>query len=101
MKGHVDLGIYTAYWLSGKYKTKGFDDSSENFDFKKSNASRFDVGPNVGGRIEYILKNGSLSLDVRYEIGLLDLQKRANDNTRNTNRALVVGLYYLKPLGHH
>lgn len=99
-KGHADLGIYAAYWLNGKYKTKGFDDTAEDFDFKKSGASRFDVGPNVGGRIEYILKKGSISLDVRYEIGLLDLQKRANDNTRNTNRALVIGLNYLKPLGH-
>ncbi|HEY9007470.1 MAG TPA: porin family protein [Ohtaekwangia sp.] len=99
-KAHVTLGIYTAYWLSGKYKMEGFDQSSENFDFSKSNASRFDIGPNAGGRLEYILKNGSVSLDFRYEMGLLDLQKRINDNTRNTNHALLVSLSYLMPIGN-
>lgn len=97
-KAHLNLGIYGAYWLSGKYKMKGFDETSEDFDFEKSKASRFDFGPNVGGRIEYILKNGSVSLDFRYELGLLDLQKQVNDNTKNTNRAFIIGLTYLKPL---
>jgi len=94
----VNLGIYGAYWLSGKYKMKGFDESTATFDFDRSKASHFDVGPNAGGRIEYMLKNGSLSLDFRYELGLLDLQKQLNDNTKNVNRACVVGLTYLKPL---
>lgn len=64
-KVHGNLGIYTAYWLSGKYQTEGFetDESSEDFDFDKSNAKRFDFGPNVGGRLEYFLNNGSFSLD--------------------------------------
>lgn len=39
-------------------------------------------------RIEYLLKNGSLSLDLRYALGLADLQKQVNDNTKNSNRAL-------------
>jgi hypothetical protein len=99
-RGHFTLGIYTAYWLSGKYKMEGFDVTSEDFDFSKTGASRFDFGPNAGARIEYILKNGSLSLDFRYEIGLLDLQKQALDNTKNTNRAMIIGLSYLKPLGN-
>lgn len=97
-KAHLNVGIYTAYWLSGKYKMKGFDQTSEDFDFKKSEATRFDFGPNAGGRIEYVLKNGSLSLDFRYELGLLDLQKQDNDNTKNTNRAFIVGVTFLKPL---
>jgi hypothetical protein len=99
-KGHANLGLYTAYWLSGKYQTKGFDARNETFDFKKSKASRFDIGPNVGGRIEYLLKSGSVTLDFRYEIGLIDLQKKAGDNTKNTNRAMVIGVSYLKPIGH-
>ena len=98
-KAHANLGIYTAYWLSGKYKTKGFDSSSESFDFKKSKASRFDFGPNVGGRIEYILNKCIISLDLRYELGLLDLQKKINDDTKNLNRAFVIGISYLKPIG--
>ena len=98
-KGHANFGFYTAYWLSAKYKTKGFDDTTETFDFKKNNASRFDVGPLAGFRIEYILNNASLSLDLRYEIGLLDLQKSQTDNTKNSNRAMIIGLSYIKPFG--
>jgi hypothetical protein len=97
-KGHLNAGAYFAYWMSAKYKMKGFDQTSEPFDFSKSKASRFDLGPSAGGRIEYLMRNASLSLDFRYEIGLLDLQKRANDATRNTNRALVIGICYLKML---
>lgn len=101
-KVHGNLGIYTAYWLSGKYQTEGFetDESSEDFDFDKSNAKRFDFGPNVGGRLEYFLNNGSFSLDLRYELGLLDLQNKLNDNTNNTNRAFIIGISYMKPIGN-
>ena len=98
-KAHINLGFYSAYWLSGKYKMEGFDESTEDFDFKESNASRFDIGPSGGGKIEYLLKNGSLLLDFRYELGLIDLQKRINDNTTNTNRAWVIGITYMKMLG--
>lgn len=98
-RAHFNLGIYGAYWSSAKYKMKGFDQASENFDFVKNNASRFDFGPNVGGRIEYVLKAGMLSLDFRYELGLSDMQKQINDNTKNSNRALIIGVTYLKPLG--
>jgi len=97
-KAHLNVGVYTAYWISGKYKMKGFDETSEDFDFERSKASHFDFGPNAGGRIEYILKNGSVSLDFRYELGILDLQKQLNDNTKNVNRSFIVGLTYLKPL---
>jgi hypothetical protein len=101
-KVHGNLGIYTAYWLSGKYQTEGFDtdEPSEDFDFDKSNAKRFDFGPNVGGRLEYFLNNGSFSLDLRYELGLLDLQNKLNDNTNNTNRAFIIGISYMKPIGN-
>lgn len=99
LKGHLNAGVYAAYWMSGKYKMTGFDESSEDFDFDKSNASRFDFGPNVGGRIEYLLKkNGSISLDFRYEIGLMDLQKQVEDGTKNTNRTFVIGVSYMKML---
>ena len=97
-KAHANLGFYSAYWLSAKYKMQGYDSDSEDFDFAKNNAKRFDFGPIGGGRIEYILKNASLSLDFRYELGLLDLQDAANDSTKNTNRAFIVGVSYLKIL---
>jgi hypothetical protein len=97
-KAHANLGFYSAFWLSGKYRMEGFDSSSEEFDFEKNDAKRFDFGPLAGGRIEYILKNASLSMDFRYELGVIDLQNAMNDDTSNTNRALVIGLNYMKIL---
>ena len=97
-KAHANVGFYGGYWLSGKYRMQGFDRSSEDFDFDNSGARRFDFGPNAGGRIEYILKHGSISLDCRYELGLLDMQSKSNDDIKNTNRALVVGINYMKVL---
>ncbi len=101
-KLHANVGVYTAYWLNGIYKTKGYDPggASDNVDFSQTGTKRFDFGPNVGGRLEYFLKNGSLSLDLRYELGILDLQSNAHDNTNNTNRAFIVGISYMKPLGN-
>lgn len=97
-KAHANVGFYTAYWLSGKYRMKGFDVASEDFNFADNDASRFDFGPLAGGRIEYILRNASLSLDFRYELGVLDMQKSDRGNLANTNRAVVLGLSYLKIL---
>jgi hypothetical protein len=99
LKGHLNLGAYGAYWLNGKYKTSGFDVPMENFNFEKNRASRFDFGPNAGARIEYVLLNGSLSLDFRFEKGLIDLEKRTNDNTNNTNQSIIIGISYMKLIG--
>lgn len=95
-KAHANLGFYTAYWMSGKYRMEGYDSASEEFDFRKNDARRFDFGPLAGGRVEYVLRNGTLSLDLRYEVGVLDLQNSENDATRNTNKAFIAGLSYMK-----
>ena len=97
-KVHGNVGVYAAYWLSGKYKMEGFDQSSEDFDFSESNAKRFDFGPNAGGRLEYFMKNSSVSLDLRYEMGIIDLQNKLNDDTNNNNRAFIIGISFMKPL---
>jgi hypothetical protein len=97
-KGHANAGFYSAYWLSGKYRMEGYDKASEEFDFRKNKARRFDFGPLAGGRVEYIFRNGSLSLDFRYELGIPDLQISSNDNTRNTNKAFILGINYLRIL---
>jgi hypothetical protein len=97
-KGHANLGFYTAYWLSAKYRMEGFDSETEKFDFDKNKAKRFDFGPAAGGRIEYVLKNGSISLDLRYELGILDMQRSQTDNTKNLNRAMIIGINYMQIL---
>lgn len=55
--------------------------------------------PSAGGRIKYLVKNGNLTLDFRYELGLIDLQKKVSDNTSNVNRAMIIGITYLKKVG--
>lgn len=100
-KLHGNVGVYMAYWLSGKYITEGFDTGGdEDFNFSDSDAKRFDFGPNIGARLEYFLKNGSISLDLRYELGIIDLQNKLNDNTNNNNRAFIIGVSYMVPLGN-
>ena len=100
-KLHGNVGVYMAYWLSGKYITEGFDSGGdEDFNFADSDAKRFDFGPNLGARLEYFLKNGSISLDLRYELGIIDLQNKLNDNTNNNNRAFIIGVSYMVPLGN-
>jgi hypothetical protein len=100
-KLHGNAGIYMAYWLSGKYITEGFDTGGdEDFNFEDSDAKRFDFGPNLGARLEYFLNNGSISLDLRYELGIIDLQNKLNDNTNNNNRAFIIGVSYMVPLGN-
>lgn len=93
---HATLGFYAAYWISGKYTTTGFGTTSDPFDFKKNHASRIDLGSLFGGRIAYVLKKGTVSLDLRYEMGLIDLEEQSENNSRNTNRALVIGVGYTR-----
>lgn len=101
LKIHANLGFYSAYWLSGEYETKIDDEGfTETFEFEDSGASRFDFGPSGGARLEYLLKHSSISLDFRYEMGLIDLQKKVSDDVSNVNRAMVVGVSYLMMLGN-
>lgn len=99
LKGHIGFGVYGAYWLNGKYKTRGYDVPEENFNFEKNRATRFDFGPAASARIGYLLPNGSIFFDVRFEKGIIDLQKKANDNTGNTNTSMIIGISYVKLMG--
>jgi len=93
------MGFYSAVWLNGKFKMKGFDESSGTYDFVANNTARFDFGPNAGAKIEYVLANGKISLDFSYELGLADLENRIGDNTENVNRSFLTGVSYMKALG--
>ena len=101
LKIHFALGFYTAYWLNGEYETKIDDEAfTEPYDLVKSGTSRFDFGPSGGARLEYLLKHSSISLDYRYEMGLIDLQKKVSDDTNNVNRAMVLGISYMLMIGY-
>lgn len=95
---HTRIGGYAAYWMTARYKSEGYDDASSKFDFKKNKAKRLDYGPNVGVLIEYTLNNSKLGLEIKYEMGMRDMQSIAGDNTKNVNRTWVIGLAYMLPL---
>jgi len=89
-----NLGVYSAFWLSGRYRMQGFDASVEEVSLEAFN--RLDFGPGGGGRIQYILRQGSMSLDFRYARGLVDMATNPNDDTKNINRCFTVGVAYMK-----
>jgi hypothetical protein len=95
---HARAGGYAAYWMTARYKAEGYDGATGKFDFKKNQAKRFDYGPSLGLLIDYTLNNSKLGVEVKYEIGMMDMQDTASDNTRNVNRTWLIGIVYLLPL---
>jgi hypothetical protein len=94
LKLHLKAGGYGAWWLSGRYKTSGFNPSDDNFDFSAREARRFDFGPVAGAEIEYLLLNGNLfGLEFRYDLGLQDMETSVDSGT-NTNRMMYLGAHY-------
>ena len=59
-----------------------------------------DVGLNLGGGLNYALKNQSwINLDVRYGLGLSDVAKATNVNLRNGTFTALLGISF--PLGNY
>jgi hypothetical protein len=94
LKAHATGGIYFSRWLNAKYETKVFDDKmTESYVF--SGEKRADFGPNFGGGLEYALFSGSLVLDYRYSLGLVDMSAPGSTNAQK-NRSAIISLMYLK-----
>ncbi|MFV8325214.1 porin family protein [Flavobacterium sp. ZS1P14] len=91
-KFYMNAGPSIAYNLSGKRKlgdqsTKlSFNNSSEGF-------KRFDAGVQMGGGVEFPLKQRRIALDIRYNYGLTNI---ANDK-EIYNRALMISVLFSKP----
>lgn len=94
LKAHASGGIYFSRWLNARYETKVFDDKiTEDYIF--SGESRADFGPNFGAGLEYSLFSGSLVLDYRYSLGLVDMSAPGSTNAQK-NRSAIISLSYLK-----
>lgn len=94
LKAHASGGIYFSRWLNAKYETKIFDDKmTDNYEF--SGESRADFGPNFGAGLEYALFSGSLQLDYRYSLGVVDMSAPGSTNSQK-NRSAIISLTYLK-----
>lgn len=94
LKAHASGGIYFSRWLNAKYETKVFDDKMTE-DYVFSGEKRADLGPNFGAGIEYALFSGSLVLDYRYSLGLVDMSAPGSTNAQK-NRSAIISLSYLK-----
>ncbi|MCY7350228.1 MAG: PorT family protein [Cytophagaceae bacterium] len=89
------VGPYVGFLLDAKDK---------NGNTIKDGANAFynplDVGLNLGGGLNYALRNQSwINLDVRYGVGLLDVANPANVNRRNGAFTALLGISF--PLGNY
>lgn len=102
-KGFFNAGPYFGYWLSGKSiicfdgKTEKdiyeFDDEGNNQD------NRLDLGLSFGGGMAFKIGSGNLIFDLRYGLGLADMNKIEGDKpdnyTKSLNRVIGISLGYL------
>jgi hypothetical protein len=79
------FGPNWGYALDGKYKAS---DKTYNIDFINDEYSRYDVGFNFGGQVNY--KN--LFLDIRYQLGTTDMYKNYKGTRPITEYNRCVGL---------
>lgn len=102
VKGYVNAGPSLAMGLTGKYKVEGGEDAGETDirfgdpanDGRRYLDNRFDFGVQFGGGASIGAGPGSVVVDVRYGLGLSDL----NNDARSKNRAFAFMLGYAIPL---
>jgi hypothetical protein len=125
----ADLGPYAGFLLSAKNVTKGSskiymdaagqnellvpvdeNDPSQGYvplgvqslsgtTDNKSSLRTFNWGVQAGVGAEQSLGRGKVSLEVRGELGLINIQRHPEVDGRNSTGALVVALGYMVPLG--
>lgn len=98
-KFYMNAGPSIAYAFSGK---KSIDNQASQISFSNSSSGfkRFDAGIQMGGGIEFPLKQKRIALDIRYNFGLRNIA----NSEEIYNRALMVSVNYSKlwkknPLG--
>ena len=77
-RGLFNIGPYIAYALDRSWSFQDFnsgEDISEDYTFDKEKDNRLDFGLIVGGGVEYRLGFGKLQAEVRYTVGLGDVDK--------------------------
>jgi hypothetical protein len=91
-KFYLNAGPSIAYTLNGKVT---IDNQSNKLSFLNSpdGFKRLDAGIQMGGGIEFPLKQRRLALDLRYNYGLTNISY----NKEIYNRAFMISVYYSKP----
>jgi hypothetical protein len=105
---HLNTGICPSVALGGKQKiiVKGEDGieltMNDKVKFGKDNWQQFDVSIPVGGGFGVKLGRGQLYLDLRYNIGLIDVinvRDKPEDYKAHYNRSGEITVGYLIPIG--
>jgi hypothetical protein len=102
IKGYLNAGPSLALGLTGKYKVEGGANAGEtdirfgdsNNDGRRYLDNRFDFGLQFGGGGSFGLGPGAVIADIRYGLGLSDL----NDEDKAKNRTFAFTLGYAIPL---
>lgn len=91
-KFYMNAGPSIAYNLSGK---NTIDDMSTKLSFNNSGQGfkRFDTGIQMGGGVEFPLKQKRIALDIRYNHGLTNIAYEKEI----FNRAVMISVHFSKP----
>lgn len=97
-KLYLNAGPYVAYSLGGRMKTEGSDtapETSTKVTFGKSTGDfkRWDFGVQVGAGYNFNISKTTLTLDVRYGYGLVNISK----DVERYNRMLNISVLVVKP----
>jgi len=96
IKGFFDIGPYFAYWASAKNKYRDDPDENvqqEDYTFDNDDDMRLDVGLGFGGGVSYKLGPGKIVLDLRYDLGFLNIVQDPDDPC--ANRTFGISVMYL------
>lgn len=92
---YLNAGPYVAYNVGGRLKAKGSEVLPEknvrvSFGNAAGDFKRWDAGAQVGAGYNFNMKKSTLTLDVRYGYGLVNLSKDVERYNRMLNISLVV-----------
>jgi len=97
-----NLGPYFGIGLSGKLATDPDVGMGGKIEFKEGGLNRFDFGLLFGGGAGFSIGNGEVFLDLRYGLGLSDINNitsKPSGYEKNCNRNFGIAVGYLIRLG--
>jgi len=100
---HGNLGPYLGFGLSAKFATDPDVGFNQKIEFQKDGGLKsFDFGLLFGAGVGYCLLGGELFLDLRYDLGLTDvnyLKTKPSDYKMNCNRNFGIAVGYVIKIG--
>lgn len=99
-----EAGPYFGLGLSAKSVLTGSAEGKDKIEFGKGQYRRFDMGLCIGAGVGYPLGPGQVLLDLRYDIGFIDVNSTLDEykgsNYKSTcNRTFGISVGYMIPIG--